>query len=851
MSALAHDRPYLRSVGDEPLPGYRLVAPLGQGGFGEVWKCIAPGGLQKAIKFVLEETDERADPGESSFRQEYEAFLQVKGIRHPFLLTMERVELIRDELIMVMELADESLAQRYDACRAGGRVGIERRQLLAYMVDIAEALDVLSGQHGLQHLDIKPANLFLMGGHVKVGDYGLVARYRRGSAGAEPRLGRGLTPKYVAPEILSDRVDSRTDQYSLALVYFELLTGEFPYPGKSAQQFIVQHSSAEPDLRALPERDVEAVRRALSKSPSDRYPSCLAFVRSLLQYAPASEPISIESTRRVRPVGQTPAPLLPPRNRSFGSTDALSTQRFGPTVTLRAGAMTTEELALVCLDLTHLGEGKPGPRGRLIRAAAPDGKTKAVRVLRLDGGTAADLDDLYRALSRPLPGVSQTVVFPQPRLLAVVWDADAPTLRDWLTAAPPDPPSRATVARLLEPLGPLLDGLHATAGFPHLLLTASAVTTANEVANAVTGFGVGEALRRSRTDTDWMTDHLTAAPEALAGRAGPSSDQYALALLYLELRRAWSTDTPRDRAGAPRVNWDALAKDERAAVRRALAGAPADRYESCAAFLAAVHPTVAAGVVLEEVQLIESVARLDGETPPAAAPPEPTAFALAVVRAALAGAVKVSPDRLPVPILRESDGRYSQRFPIKLSGPLAALKLSAFTAQHGYNSVPISEGCLLLKPRTGRGSVELVVELPSDRPVAVSEMTVYGRATGLDQGAKAVEPVVAALETFRRAMQNADDRRNAIRWRTDLGVTVYPVDDELVVGHPIRGRARDVSATGFAAVLPGDPPAGHVFITFAVGGAARGWAALARIVRVTQPTPGESLVAGQFLFTGG
>jgi len=371
------------------------------------------------------------------------------------------------------------------------------------------------------------------------------------------------------------------------------------------------------------------------------------------------------------------------------------------------------------------------------------------------------------------------------------------------------------------------------------------------VANAVTGFGVGEALRRSRTDTDWMTDHLTAAPEALAGRAGPSSDQYALALLYLELRRAWSTDTPRDRAGAPRVNWDALAKDERAAVRRALASAPADRYESCAAFLAAVHPTVAAGVVLEEVQLIESVARLDGETPPAAAPPEPTAFALAVVRAALAGAVKVSPDRLPVPVLRESDGRYSQRFPIKLSGPLAALKLSAFTAQHGYNSVPISEGCVLLKPRTGRGSVELVVELPSDGPVAVSEMTVYGRATGLDQGSKAVEPVVAALETFRRTMQNADERRKAIRWRTDLGVTLYPVDDELAVGHPIRGRVRDVSATGFAVVLPGDPPTGHVFVTFAVGGAALGWAALARIVRAVPHSPSEFLVAGQFLFTGG
>jgi hypothetical protein len=57
MSALAQERSYIRSVGDEPLPGYRLIAPLGMGGFGEVWKCVAPGGLHKAIKFVCEDPE--------------------------------------------------------------------------------------------------------------------------------------------------------------------------------------------------------------------------------------------------------------------------------------------------------------------------------------------------------------------------------------------------------------------------------------------------------------------------------------------------------------------------------------------------------------------------------------------------------------------------------------------------------------------------------------------------------------------------------------------------------------------------------------------------------------------------
>src|SRR5579872_4579214 len=97
-------RPYTKSVGSEPLPGYVLLSPLGRGGFGEVWKCEAPGGLHKAIKFVAGEVTDSVVAGASEsaqLRQEYSAFQQVKAIRHPFLLSLERVELIDGELIMV------------------------------------------------------------------------------------------------------------------------------------------------------------------------------------------------------------------------------------------------------------------------------------------------------------------------------------------------------------------------------------------------------------------------------------------------------------------------------------------------------------------------------------------------------------------------------------------------------------------------------------------------------------------------------------------------------------------------------------------------------------------------------
>jgi eukaryotic-like serine/threonine-protein kinase len=261
-----------KQPGDEPLPGYVLIEPLGRGGFGEVWKCEAPGGLHKAIKFVP------SDEANHSLQQEYDAFQSIKLIRHPFLLQLERVELTTTELIMVMELADSQLQHRYDECRAALQPGIPRDELLAYLADAAEALDLISGRHGLQHLDVKPANLFIMCGRCKVGDYGLVrAETTAGSLGQ-----RGFTPRYVAPEVLSGRVDSRSDQYSLALVFMEMLTGHYPFPCRSAQQLMLAHASMPPDLHALAPEDLDPIKIALAKRPEDRYTSCLAFVQALM-----------------------------------------------------------------------------------------------------------------------------------------------------------------------------------------------------------------------------------------------------------------------------------------------------------------------------------------------------------------------------------------------------------------------------------------------------------------------------------------------------------------------------------------------------------------------------------------
>src|SRR5262249_39616071 len=158
---------FLREPGAEPIPGYVLLEPLGTGGFGEVWKCQAPGGLYKAIKFVYGNLNV-ADGDSARAEQELGALNRIKEVRHPFVLSMDRIEVVAGELVIVMELADCSLHDKFVECQMAGLVGIPRDSLLKYIRDAADALDHMNERHNLQHLDIKPRNLFLISDRVKV-----------------------------------------------------------------------------------------------------------------------------------------------------------------------------------------------------------------------------------------------------------------------------------------------------------------------------------------------------------------------------------------------------------------------------------------------------------------------------------------------------------------------------------------------------------------------------------------------------------------------------------------------------------------------------------------------------------
>lgn len=261
-----------RAIADaEPIPGYRLLERLGSGGYGEVWKVSAPGGLYKAIKFIYGQLDD------SRAGQEVKALNRIRGVRHPFLLAIERVEIVDGQLAILTELADETLGARFEHFRKQGLPGIPRDQLIDYMCDVADALDYMSDKYSLQHLDVKPGNLLLVADRLKVADFGLVKDLH----GDDVTATGGVSPAYAACEFFDGRVSRYSDQYSLAIVYMEMLTGCRPFPGTTAVQLALQHSTGKPMLDPLPTDDRPIVARALSKDPNERFPSCKDFVSAL------------------------------------------------------------------------------------------------------------------------------------------------------------------------------------------------------------------------------------------------------------------------------------------------------------------------------------------------------------------------------------------------------------------------------------------------------------------------------------------------------------------------------------------------------------------------------------------
>lgn len=271
------------AAGMEPVPGYTLESRIGKGGFGEVWRARAPGGRSVALKIIARRSD--------ALRMELESLEHIKNVHHPHLLAVHASWSRGDRLFIAMELAAGTLFNRWQQAKEKGGTGIPRKELLQYMHEAAEGIDFLNSPQGerpaMQHGDIKPQNLLLMGGHVKVGDFGLI----RPLSSPEADHHGTMTVQYAAPEFLEGKLTAASDQFSLAGTYHFLRTGKLPFSG-NLLEYRDAIRKGRPDLGDLPAAEREVVRKALSVAPHERFASCTAFVAAL-EAAAGAGPVAL------------------------------------------------------------------------------------------------------------------------------------------------------------------------------------------------------------------------------------------------------------------------------------------------------------------------------------------------------------------------------------------------------------------------------------------------------------------------------------------------------------------------------------------------------------------------------
>ena len=320
---------------------YLIDRELGRGGMGIVYQATDPAMNRKiALKLIR--------PGHEFFEDDKfnrDSLLRearaAGPLHHPGIVTIYDVGEAEGVPFVSMELVEGP--SLYSVLSAGQR--LDRSVAMDVLRQVASALDYAHSR-GIIHRDIKPANILLEGGSIaKITDFGIAKIASSGTTLGGILIG---TAFYMSPEqIQSQPLDGRSDQFALASMAYELLTGTLPFTGDTATavSFKIVHEprpSASGANRDLPAAVDPVFARGLARTPGERFATCAEFVRALesallstLRVEPPtrpSEPVPARRSRmplavigalvltllvfgiyRMRPAPQpAPAPIAPP-----------------------------------------------------------------------------------------------------------------------------------------------------------------------------------------------------------------------------------------------------------------------------------------------------------------------------------------------------------------------------------------------------------------------------------------------------------------------------------------------------------------------------------------------------------
>lgn len=297
---------------------YRLLRQIGKGGMGEVWLGEDP----RLHRQVAIKTLPLQSQGDHEFLQRFEREARAAAaLNHPHILPVHDYgqQLLPNgqalTYIVMPYVTGGTLANRVAVLKANQPL-MPYNEVIAYLLQAAEAIDYAHSQHVL-HRDIKPTNMLLRNDNwLLLADFG-IARILAPDEAHLTRTGVGIgTPEYMAPEQAQGRAEAASDNYSLAVIAYQLFTGQLPFRAETPYAMSIQHiMTPPPPPRQLNSNLSPAVEQVLlyglAKDPARRPPSAQAFVAELQRAFTAAtyEPTFITPFRSQAEVGD--APTLP------------------------------------------------------------------------------------------------------------------------------------------------------------------------------------------------------------------------------------------------------------------------------------------------------------------------------------------------------------------------------------------------------------------------------------------------------------------------------------------------------------------------------------------------------------
>ena len=260
---------------------YEILEELGQGAMGVVYKGKDPKINRlvaiKTIRFSDDFDEQQAKEVKERFFKEAEL---AGKLSHPSIISIHDVGEDYDLTYMAMELLEGEDLEHF--CEKNSLLPL--RKVLDIIAETADALDYAYTQ-GVIHRDIKPGNIMLLkNGHIKVTDFGIA----KAVSSSQTRTGIILgTPNYMSPEQINGmEIDGRSDIFSLGIVFFQLLTGQLPFGGKTLTELFYQITQAKhPSPRQINPKVIrpceQLINKALAKEPDQRFQRASNFAKYL------------------------------------------------------------------------------------------------------------------------------------------------------------------------------------------------------------------------------------------------------------------------------------------------------------------------------------------------------------------------------------------------------------------------------------------------------------------------------------------------------------------------------------------------------------------------------------------